>query len=234
MSKDYPFSMKLRSDFVWAAILIGTAVISFYLGTRIGSLDTKNRIANELQEQAEKIKVLENKNQQLSEELKSRGVFSYPQANLVAGKTDAGPKVLILLNGKDAIENLEIKRKVGSFSSNPTRGLAKIEKSTHIGTLTAHNPIAFEIENFEKYIFLEFSFRAGGKEWHQYLVGRKTSKGKIKTFWVITDKNSEVIDKHVDQGFPTDNNGNLLLGGDEKLQYSDIRMNSKFVPGEIF
>lgn len=234
MPQDYPFCMKLRSDIVWAAVLIGTAVISFYLGTRIGSLETKNRIANELNEQAERMKVLENKNQQLSEELKSRGIFSYPQANLVAGKTDAGPKVLILLNGKDAIENLEIKRKVGSFSSKETTGPSTIEKSTHIGTLTAHNPIAFEIENFEKYIFLEFSFRAGGKEWHQYLVGRKTSKGEIKTFWVITDKNSEVIDKHVDPGFPTDNNGNLLLRGEEKIQYSDIPMNSTFIPGDIF
>ena len=230
--------MKLKSDIIWAAVLISTAVLFFYLGTNSGTLSSEKYTEGKNKEQAEKIAVLENKIQQLSEELKSRGIYSHPQANVFMEKGSSATKVLIILNGKDAIPNLQIDRKLLIDSSDDDTGnfeeLAGKAKTTHIDVLTAHNPVAFEIDGFKNKIALDLSFKSEDNQWHQYLIGRKTGKGEIKTFWVLTNQDSEVIDKHVDPGFPKDIEGNLLLGKKKKVKYAHIQMNSIFQPDLIF
>lgn len=226
--------MKIKSDLTWAVLLIGTAAISFYLGTRTGTLETEGTLKREVEESTEKITVLENKIDQLSEELRSRGIYSYPQANVVSEKNDDTATVVINLNGKDAIPDLEIERRlITDYSGNADGNFEELEnkgKTTHIGTLSAHNPVAFDIEKFQEELAMDLIFKSERNSWHQYIRARKNEQGEIKTFWIITNGGSEVIDKHIDEGFPTDDEGNIILGKNKKMKYSDIKMNSVFQP----
>lgn len=226
--------MKIKSDLVWAILLIVTAVLFFYLGSSTESFENEEVIGSRIEEKTDKIKILEYKIQQLSEELTSRGIYSYPQANLIFEKGDPEAKVLIMLNGRDFIPDLEIERKVITDYSGDAE---KIFQDTankgnifHVGTLNAHNPVAFDVKKFNKKLAMDLVFKSERNLWHQYIRTRKTPDGDLKTFWVITNKDSEVIDKHIDEEFPTDEDGNVHFGAANELKYSEIRMNSIFRP----
>lgn len=226
--------MKVRSDFVWAVLLLGTAVISFFLGARKGRLDTGENFRDRIGEETEKISVLENKVQQLSEELISRGIYSYPQANVISEKDDTTATVVVVLNGRESIPNLKIERKpTENFSAENTDTVVQtVRKRTisNIGNLTAHNPVAFELGTSRDNIDVNLKFISGRNVWHQYIRARKTPDGELKNFWVITNKESEVIDKHIDKGFPLDENGSLVFDPGRTVKYSEVRMNSVFLP----
>lgn len=220
--------MKLKSDLVWAIVLIGLAAASFFLGMKKSSLETEAALEDKL----EKINLLESKNQQLSEELRSRGVFSYPQANTISKLQDSAATVLITLNGKDPIEDLRLQRKV-TYSYSKSQATAEKDskgKTFDLGTLKPHNPSAFDISLTEEEVAIHLEYSSKRKKWHQYLRLKKTKDGKIKSFWVITNQNSVVIDKHIDPGFPTDPEGKVVLWKDQSLKYSELEMNSIFPP----
>ena len=225
--------MKIKSDVIWAALLIGTAAISIYLGAKGGTLQTEETLKTEIDKRDKEIKVLKNKIQQLSEELVSRGIFSYPQANIVTTKEDTITNVVITLNGREEIENLEITRKLQVPDMQNSNTPASSIRNVSIGTLNAHNPVNFEVENFEKELLIQLTFKSGRNLWNQYIIARKNSKEEIKTFWVITNSESEVIDKHIDEGFPTQNEVISLPGENREVKYSDIRMSSVFQPFSI-
>ena len=225
--------MKIKSEIIWATFLIGTAALSFYLGSTTGSLETEESMRRMIESQTDTINILENKADQLSEELTSRGIYSYPQANIVTEDDGSTSVVVITLNGREAINNLEIESRASTKNGNGANDNSDEfppRTTANIGTLTAHNPVAFEIGNFGKGIGIDLIFNSGRHQWHQYIRARKTSDGEIKTFWVITNENMEVIDKHVDTGFPTDKDGNLALGTNKKVKFSEIRMSSVFHP----
>lgn len=220
--------MKLKSDLVWAIVLIGLAAASFFLGMKKSSLETEAALEDKL----EKIRLLESKNQQLAEELRSRGIFSYPQANIISKLQDSVATVLITLNGKDPIEDLRLQRKmIYDYSQRPamtegdTRG-----KTFDLGTLKPHNPSAFEIPLSQEEVAIHLEYTSKRKQWHQYIRLKKTKNGKIKSFWVITNQNSVVIDKHIDPAFPTDLEEKVVLWKDQGLNYGDLEMNSIFPP----
>lgn len=225
--------MKIKSDVIWAALLIGTAAISIYLGAKGGTFKTEEALKTEIEKRDKEITVLENKIQQLSEELISRGIFSYPQANIVATKEDAVTNVVITLNGREEIENLEIKRKLTINDPDETGNSTPKVRTVSIGTLNAHNPVNFEIENFQKEILIELTFNSGKEEWHQYIIARKTSDGETRSFWVITNSEFEVIDKHIDEGFPMESEGIIVSGTNREVKYSEIKMNSVFRPTSL-
>ena len=227
--------MKIKSDVIWAFLLIATAAISIYLGTKAGSLETEKNLKAAIEEKEKRIEILENKIEQLSEELTSRGIFSYPQASLITENGKAGIEVLISLNGRDQIKDLELKRIIYKelsfeiFSKEPKKN----GRTVRIGDLNSHNPVTFELENFTEALGINLIFRSGQNQWHQFMVAKKTSGGEIKTFWVLTNQNFEVIDKHVDEGFPVDENGLLRLNSELSINYSAIRMNAQIGPEAI-
>lgn len=226
--------MSLKTEITWAALLLGTAALSFYLGIKAGTWETEENIKERVEEKAKKIKALENKIQQLSEELTSRGIFSYPQASVVSKKGGATATVLVNLNGREPIEDLEIERQIRSDDFREPEEISgnsrQSGRKTSIGTLTAHNPVAFELENFKNKIAIDLTYKSQRNQWRQYLIAKRSPEGGIKTFWVITNKDSEVIDKHIDDGFPVDSNGDVVLGENKKIKYSEIKMNSIFNP----
>ena len=224
--------MKKKADLIWAGLLLLTALIFFYLGNKTGSIEAGEDLTNQIQNKNETISALENKLQQLSDELTSRGIYSYPQAHVVADENDSNATVLINLNGRDPIKNLVIERRLISNYSAMTQDLDNQPASTKasIGTLTAHNPLTFTIEEIKNEIAVELIYRSDRNQWHQYLWSNRISSGELKTFWVITNSDSQVIDKHIDEGFPTDQDGDVVLGENQKLDYADIKMNSFFSP----
>ena len=225
--------MKIKSEIIWATFLIGTAALSFYLGSTTGSLETRESMRSMIESQTDTINILENKVEQLSEELTSRGIYSYPQANIVTEDNGSTSVVVVTLNGREAIHNLEIESRPTTRNGNGANDNSDEFPpgiTANIGTLTAHNPVAFEIEDIGKGIDVDLNFNSRRHQWHQYIRARKTSDGEIKTFWVITNEDMEVIDKHVDTGFPADEDGNLILGKNKKVKFSEIRMSSVFHP----
>lgn len=223
--------MKIKSEIIWSAMLILTAGVFFYLGNKTGTLETEENYRNSIIEKTEKIRALESKIHQMSEELTSRGIYSYPQAAIVSNKKDAAATVLIKLNGRDAIKDLEIQRKIKSENTGAAANHPKSKTTTsYIGDLTVHNPVAFELDKFEKELAIDLFFKSQRNQWHQYILAKKNENGVIKTFWVITNGDYEVIDKHIDEGFPTDKDGRVIFGETKKVNYSEIRMNSVFNP----
>ncbi len=224
--------MKIKSEIIWAILLIGTATVSYYLGFKTGTLETDENLKISREQKAEKILSLENKVQQLSEELTSRGIYSYPQASVISKHRDSTATVLIHLNGRDPIKSLEIERKqIINYSRNTKDNFEEsgLKKTTaFIGTLNAHNPVTFELDWFKEATAIDLTFKSEQNRWHQYIRASKTPEGEIRTFWIITNKDSEVIDKHIDEGFPVDKDGNLALGADREVKYSEIVMNSIF------
>ena len=222
--------MKINSDFKWAVILLIVAVAAFFLGIHKGGLAAEDL----LQEQLERIRILEDKNQQLSEELTSRGIFSYPQATIISKPKDSVAMALITLNGKDAIENLTLKRKIfqnySLVQSSEASGFASMEKSNDLGTLKAHNPSAFDIPLEEREVAVQLDYKTSKNRWHQYIWIKKSGNGKIKTFWIITNGDSQVIDKHIDPAFPVNAEGKVVLWEDSQVDYSEVEMNSTFPP----
>jgi len=87
--------MKINSDLIWALALLAVAAASFFLGMKKENL----KVEELLEERLAEIEILEKKNQQLSEELTSRGIYSYPQATVVSKLKAAVATVLISLNG---------------------------------------------------------------------------------------------------------------------------------------
>lgn len=221
--------MHYKSDLVWAVVLIGLAAASFFLGMKKSSLETEAQLKDKLEE----IRLLENKNQQLSEELQSRGVFGYPQANIVSKLQDSVAMVLITLNGKDPIEDLRLKRKV-IYDYSGIEAMAEEDqkgKLADLGTLKPHNPSAFDIPLTGEEVAIHLEYKSKRKQWHQYIRVKKTADGEIRSFWVITNQNSVVIDKHIDPGFPTNREGKVTLWKDSSVDYSELEMNSVFNPG---
>lgn len=216
--------------FLLSILLLVLLGIAFYLGTLQGTFRAEDEFRTRLEEKAEKIKILRQKNQQLSEELISRGIYSYPQANVVSKTKDSAATVVITLNGKEEIEELEIERNI---IANPgEKDGSKFESSTYFGTLKAHNPAAFNFPMKQNEAGIRLSFKSNDKQWKQYIKVRKTAAGEIKSFWIITNGDSQVIDKHIDEGFPVGEDGKVLLWDDIEVDYSEIRMNSTF-PGEM-
>ena len=218
--------MKLNSDFVWALVLIGLAAASFFLGIKKSSLETEDQ----LHEKLEEIRLLENKNQQLSEELRSRGIFSYPQANVVSKSQDSVATVLVTLNGKDPIEDLRLKRRIiyNYSESEATAEESSNGKISHLGTLKAHNPSAFDIPLTKDEVAIHLEYQSKNKQWYQFIRVKKTKEGKIKSFWVITNQNGVIIDKHIDSDFPTDMEGKVILWKETGVDYSGLEMTSIF------
>lgn len=220
--------MKINSDFIWALVVLVVATASFFLGMKKESLKTEELF----QEKMEEIKVLENKNQQLSEELTSRGIFSYPQATIIPQPGEDYATVLISLNGKDPINNLEVDRNiVYNYSSKEAPDPGSKGKHYDLGNLKPHNPSAFELPLESGEVSLQLEYKSNRKIWHQYIWLRKTAENEVKSFWLITNENSVVIDKHIDPGFPTNSEGKVVLWKGESIHYSDLKMNSTFPPG---
>ena len=135
-------SMKKKADLIWAGLLVLTALIFFYLGNKTGSIEAGEDLTNQIQNSNETISALESKLQQLSDELTSRGIYRYPQAHVIAEENDSNATVLINLNGRDAIRNLVIERRLISNYSAMTQDpdIQPTSTKASIGTLTAHNP----------------------------------------------------------------------------------------------
>ncbi len=225
--------MKIKSDVIWAVLLIATAAIAIYLGAKEGSLKTEEAFQAKIETRDKRIRILEDKVQQLSEELTSRGIFSYPQATLVSAKKDTVANVVITLNGREEIRNLEITRKLKLSGQDHSGIPEKKVRTVSIGTLNAHNPVNFEVENFQKELLIHLVFKSGKNLWNQYIVARKNSRGEIRSFWVITNSEYEVIDKHIDEDFPTEKEYISLPDDNLEVKYSDIKMNSIFKPFSI-
>ena len=219
--------MKISSDLVWAVILVALATASYFLGVKRGSLSSEDLI----EEQEKQIGILQKENQQLSKELESRGIFSYPQANVISKMEDSVALALITLNGKEPISDLKLRRKL-IYNYSEVNSLENLEqgKITDLGTLRPHSPAAFEIPLTGKEIAMHLEYTSRQKKWHQYIWIRKSKGGKIHSFWVITNKNSVIIDKHIDQNFPTDPEGQVVLWKNEKIDYSNLEMSTIFPP----
>ena len=222
--------MKVNSDFIWAVVLLAVAAVSFFLGIKKGSIGAEDQ----LQDQLKEIRLLEDKNQQLSDELTSRGIYSYPQANIVSKVKDSVAMALITLNGKDAIENLKVRRNLfrnySRIQSNIATEAASSGKLTDLGILRQHNPSAFDVPITGKEVAIQLDFESGRNKWQQYIWIKKSGDGKIKTFWIITNGNSQIIDKHIDPDFPVNVDGKVVLWEDRSIDYSNLEMNSTFPP----
>lgn len=224
--------MKINSDVIWAVSLVVLGFICFYIGNRVGRIEAGREYRSENEEQQAEIENLLQKNNQLSEELTSRGIYSYPQATIIPEAKDSQATVLITLNGNDPVKNLEIRRKV--FYDYSKKGQKELKDSGNIsepiflGTLKSHNPATFDIPLTKEEIALVFQFESKKNQWKQHIRLKRLPDGTVKSFWVITNGESEVIDKHIDQGFPTDPDGNIVFWEDRKLKYSEIELNSRF------
>ncbi|WP_029038883.1 hypothetical protein [Salinimicrobium xinjiangense] len=217
--------MKINSDIIWAIILLGLTSITFLLGMKKGSMTAEDQ----LQDNLEEIRILQIKNEQLSEELKSRGVYSYPQANVFSKPQEATAMVLITLNGKDPIKNLSLRRKlVPNFSELEHLNFSVDEISTDLGTLKPHNPSAFPISLSENELAIQLLFETNRKKWFQYIWLKKQTGDKYSSFWIITNENSVIIDKHIDPDFPTDEEGRINLYKGKSITYPDLELNSIF------
>ncbi|WP_029033165.1 hypothetical protein [Salinimicrobium terrae] len=219
--------MKVNSDFVWAVILLIVAAASFFLGIKKENLKSEEL----LDEKLEEIRVLENKNQQLSEELISRGIYSYPQASIIPKMEDSVAMVLISLNGKDPIKNLRLRRNVFfNYSAMGSFQPSQEGRLTDLGDLKPHNPSAFDIPLQGDEVALNLEYESKNDTWQQYIWIKKSGEGQIKLFWIITNESSVVIDKHVDPGFHLDSEEKVVPWDDQKINYSNIEMNSIFPP----
>lgn len=217
--------MKINSDLIWTVILLGLTTLTFFLGMEKGSITAEDQLKNKLEE----IKILEIKNEQLSEELKSRGVFSYPQANVVSGSKETTAMVLVTLNGKDPITNLKLRKNlIENYSEQEFRMFSGEGNFIDLGTLKPHNPSAFPISLSNKELSVQLLYESDRKNWHQYMWLRKNTDGKLSSFWIITNENSVIIDKHIDPGFPTDTNGRIQISKERRLEYSELELNSIF------
>ncbi|MFD0976842.1 hypothetical protein [Salinimicrobium gaetbulicola] len=224
--------MKINSDFMWSIYLIGVAALFFYFGNLLAVSATEEKFSRKMGEIEEELQVLKKQNQQLSEELTSRGIYSYPQANIVTTKNDSLTSVLITLNGQSPLKDLMLKRNhiynYSGIEAEESDKKIQLKKTSYLGTLKTHNPAGFEITMKEKEAAVKLEYKSDNDQWTQHIRVRKTSDNKPTTFWVITNKNDEVIDKHVDKGFPTEEDGSILLWKDKKIWYSKIEMNSTF------
>ena len=80
----------------------------------------------------------------------------------------------------------------------------------------------------EKEALIVLNFESGKNQWNQYIRMQKTPSGKVTTFWYITNGNEVVIDKHIDENFPLEVDGNIRLWKDKKVKYPEIEMNATF------
>lgn len=222
--------MKLNSDIMWSFYLTGTAILFFCFGNFLGSSQTEKDLAQKMEEKDQKIKLLNQENQQLSEELTSRGILSYPQAGIISGNQEENLSLLIMLNGQKPITNLIVKRKVipsySQMSQEEVKNAIPEKNSGNLGVLKPHTPASINIPMKEEEVAVIFNFKSGKKEWSQHLRAKRDPSGKIAAFWVITNGNKVVIDKHIDKNFPLEPDGSILFWKDKKVNYSEIEMNS--------
>lgn len=219
--------MKIRSDFILTIILLIVVVASFFLGMKKGSMEAEELLEKKLEENT----VLENKNQQLSEELISRGIYSYPQATIIPKMEDSVAMVLISLNGEEPIKDLKLRRAVFfNFSSMGSSKPSPKGKLTDLGDLKPHSPSAFDIPLEGEEVSMQLEYSSKKDKWHQYIWIRRSEDDQIKSFWVITNESSVVIDKHIDTGFHSDTEEKVVPWEDQTLNYTDVKMNSIFPP----
>ncbi len=141
---------------------------------------------------------------------------------------------LITLNGQDPIKNLKLRRRVIEDYSQVERdvftGAGQEGKFTDLGTLKPHNPSAFNIPLNTNEVALQLNYESRQNKWHQYIWIKKSKDGKIRSFWVITNENSLVIDKHLDPDFPVNADGQIKLWQGKSIDYSALEMSSTFPP----
>ena len=217
---------------MWSIYLIGVAALFFYFGNKLAVSVTEEKYTRQIEEKTEEVKVLERQNQQLSEELTSRGIFSYPQANIVSAESDTVTTVLITLNGQSPLQDLRVRRSLiynySDITVEEAKNIVPQKTSNYLGTLKTHNPAAFELPMKEKEVAINLVYETENNQWTQHIRVRKSAGNEPLTFWVLTNKNDEVIDKHVDSGFPKEDDGSLFLWKGKKVWYSKIEMNSSF------
>jgi len=224
--------MKLNSDFMWSVYLIGTAILFFYFGSLIGSSQTEQNLSRQMEESEEKINILNRENRQLSQQLTSRGIYSYPQAGIITGEQDDHLTLLIMLNGQEALKDLVVKRNIipnySQLTASEAEKVTPTTRSAYLGSLKPHTPAGFQMSLKQKEAAIEFHFESGKSKWKQIIRSKKSPAGNILSFWVITNGNDLVIDKHIDEGFPVEEDGSILLWEDKKVRYAEIAMNSPF------
>ena len=113
--------MKMNSDFMWSLYLIGTAILFFYFGSLIGKARANEDLSQEIQANEEMIRVLKGENLQLSEQLTSRGIYSYPRAGII--DQDDNLTLLIMLHGQKPLKDLEVRRTIIPNYSKKTSSL---------------------------------------------------------------------------------------------------------------
>ena len=216
--------------FILAALFTVLAVLSTYIAGKRESRQSEEELQLELQEKNREIRMLNERNLELADELAARG--SYPQANVVSKLENRVATVVVTLNGGYAVENLILHKNVTSEYSEKTgdeiEDLSKSRNFTDLGTLKTHQPAAFDIPMTEDEVAVQLQFSTKKKQWNQHIRIKKTPQGQIKSFWILTNGDSEVIDKHIDEGFPVDEDGKLRLWKNSEVRYSDIEVNSIF------
>lgn len=224
--------MKINSDFMWSIYLILIAAIFFYFGNVLAVSETEEKFSRVLDENTEKLKLLEKQNLELSDKLTSKGILSYPQANILSTENDTITTILITLNGSTPLEDLKVNRSyIYNYSKVEHKDLPQMEvhkKTTFLGTLKTHTPAGFEIKMKEEEVAIDLVYQTGENTWNQHMRIKRDSNNELMAFWILTNKNNEVIDKHVDKGFPAEDDGSILLYKNKSVFYSDIKMNSSF------
>lgn len=213
-----------------AAIFVILAVLSTYIAGKRESHQSEEELRTKLQEKDTEIRILNQKNLELTEELASRG--SYPQANVVSKLEHSVATVVVTLNGGYALDNLLLYKNVlpgySMLSNSEMEDLSQSQNFTDLGSLKAHHPAAFNVPMSRDEVAVHLQFNTRSKQWIQHIRIKKDAEGQIKAFWVLTNGDSEVIDKHIDKGFPVDEDGRISLWQNSKVSYSDIEVNSIF------
>lgn len=216
--------------FLLAALFTVLAVLSTYIAGKRESRSNREELQMRLQEKDKEIRILNQKNLQLTEELASRG--SYPQANVVSKSHNSVATVVVTLNGGYALENLILHKSVlpgySRVSGTEMEDIPDDKNFTDLGTLKSHHPAAFDIPMTQDEVAVRLQFNTRSKQWNQHIRIKKTPQGEIKSFWILTNGDSEVIDKHIDEGFPVGEDGKVKLWEHSEVRYSDIEVNSIF------
>jgi hypothetical protein len=214
--------------FIVAIFTIAIMILTYLAAKKDGEV-SENSLKEMITYQTSEIKRLSEENIRLSQVIYKNtnqltGNGSYPIGQVAGGKKNA-VQIIIGVNGEFALPNLTARivsipdyKKISGLDLR-TAGITN--PTIPLGTIRKNEMKYFFADTRTKETAVIIYFKSDNYSWIQSMRIIITPKGR-RSFWFITDDNGKIIDKHIDDDFPKNNDGKVVLWSNEIKLFEEL------------
>jgi hypothetical protein len=227
--------MKIRKSmniyYILAIVCTVGAMYCSYIAAQQDGQETEKKLKQTIEDQSSEIKILNNKNIELSESIIKQthqitGEGSFPIANLAGGQDNGNQtQITIGVLGEFAIPNLTAKFVVipdySKVNGMDFRILGIDSETLSLGTLRKSEMKSHFVGTKTNETAVIIYFNSDNHSWTQSIRIRKDDRRKSISY--IQDQEGKYLFKTVDDNFPMNKNGDIVLWENNSINIKELK-----------